>query len=125
MICRSCSAVDLESDLSNLLVQDVESRCSILGSNSSPCNECKELDNLDKFIARMEKKQFELKRNINRVHSPFIRMILSEIIAKISGLTIANFEQSWADFYPVLYFCRPSAATGGKLYLERRNLGHQ
>ena len=87
MICRSCSAIDLEVALSNLLVQDVE--CNILDSesNSSHCSQCKELDNLEKSIARLEMKRFELKRNINRTHSRFIRMIPAEIIAKISGFT--------------------------------------
>lgn len=37
-------------------------------------------------------KRFDLKRNINRAHSPFIRMISAEIIAKISGF--ANTEST-------------------------------
>ena len=87
--CRSCSAIDLEAAFSsNRLVQDVE--CSISGSNSSPCNECKELDNLEIFLARMEMKGFELKRNVNRAHSPLIRMVPAEIIAKISEFANTN-----------------------------------
>jgi hypothetical protein len=88
MICRRCT-VDLETALSNLLlvVQDVE--CSISGPNP-----CTELDNLDNSIARLEKKRSELKRDINRTHSPFIRMIPPEIIAKISGFASSDSDST-------------------------------
>lgn len=81
-------AATLGSDL--LQLEDIE--CSIsCPSNKLPCHPCIELANLDKFMAKLERKRSEVKRNINRTHSPFIRMIPPEIIARISGFANTNF----------------------------------
>ena len=66
-------------------------KSSISCSKSSPCKSCVELENLENALAKQRMKQYELKRNINRIHSPFIRVIPPEIIAKISGFAITNF----------------------------------
>lgn len=62
----------------------------------------------------MEMKRYQFKRNINHAHSPFIRMVPEEIIAKIYGFANTNLT-ILGRIYPFLYFCRPSAATGGEL----------
>jgi hypothetical protein len=87
MSCKLCGADD--SDSTTIDLQDLE--CGIFGPNSSPCNLCEELANLETLITRLGTKRFELKRNRNRTHSPFIRMIPPEIIARISGFTSTNF----------------------------------
>ena len=66
-------------------------KSSISCSDSSPCKSCVEVENLENAIARLEMKQYELKRIINRVHCPFIRLIPPEIIARISGFAITGF----------------------------------
>ena len=82
MICKHCGVT----------VEDPQRvKSSISCSNSSPCKSCVEVENLENTIAILEMKQYELKRNINRVHSPFIRLIPPEIIARISGFAITNF----------------------------------
>ena len=67
-------------------------------SSSSSSDLFMELENLENTIARLKMKQYELKRNINRTHSPFIRMIPSEIIAAISGF--ANTDVTIAGRLP-------------------------
>ena len=59
--------------------------------NSSACKSCMELENHEYAIARLKMKQCKLKRNINRSHSPFIRLIPPEIIAKISEFANTDF----------------------------------
>ena len=49
------------------------------------------LENLIRRPARLKKKQAELNREINRVHSPFIRMIPAEIISRISEFANTDF----------------------------------
>ena len=51
-----------------------------------------ELANLEIAIARLKRKRRELRQNKNRRHSPFIRSIPPEIIAKISGFANTNFR---------------------------------
>ena len=60
------------------------------GPNSLPCDPCKELSDLENIMARLVKRQSELKRNINRTHSLLICRIPPEIIAKISGFTTTD-----------------------------------
>lgn len=59
--------------------------------------------------ADSKNKRAELKRNINRAPSPFIRMIPPEIITIISEFANTDFT------HPLLYDSRLSAATGGEL----------
>ena len=66
-------------------LQGVASECNISHSNSSPCNSCMELASLENAVARD-------KRNINRSHSPFLRIIPPEIIATISGFANTDFS---------------------------------
>ena len=82
MICEHCDVT--VDDL-----QGVEG--STTCSDSPACNNCVEVAQLENIIARLKTKQCELKRNINRVHSPFIRIIPPEIIARISGFAITDF----------------------------------
>ena len=90
MICLKPDATDSQVDPTlGSDLRDVE--CSFSRTKRSPCDPCMELANLEKFIVELEKKRSELKRNINRTHSPFIRMIPPEIIAKISGYTNTDF----------------------------------
>ena len=87
MICKFCDNSDVTVD--DLLVQGIE--CIIPCSNSSPCKFCVELENLENAIDGLLIKQCELKRNINRSHSQFIRLIPPEIIARISGFANTDF----------------------------------
>ena len=57
----------------------------------SPCKSCGKVANLENAIARLEIQRCELKRNINRSHSLFIRMLPPEIVAKISGFANIDF----------------------------------
>ena len=82
MICKHC-AVTVDD------LQGIKSCMSC--SSSSPCKFCVEVANLENAIARLEIKRYDLKRIINRVHSPFIRLIPPEIIARISGFANTNF----------------------------------
>jgi hypothetical protein len=50
-----------------------------------------ELANLGNVIAILKMKRCELKRNINRIHSPFIRILPPQIIAMISGFANTDF----------------------------------
>ena len=85
MVCKHC-------DNSDITVDDLEGvECSISCSNSSPCKSCLELANLEDAIARLKMRRCEIKRNINRSHSPFIRIIPPEIIATISGFANIDF----------------------------------
>jgi hypothetical protein len=85
MICKHC-------DNSDVTVDDLQGvECSISSSNSSPCKSCMELANLENAMAILKMKRCDLKRNINRIHSPFIRIIPPEIIAMISGFANTNF----------------------------------
>ena len=86
MICKHCGVDD--SDVTVDDVQDAEHSNSC--SNSSPCNLCMELADLENAIARLKMKRCELKRNVNRRHSPFIR-IPPEIISTISGFANTEF----------------------------------
>ena len=88
MICEHCG-LDNSDAIIDDLVQGIE--CNISCSNSSPCNLCMELANVENAIARLKMKRCELKRSINRRHSPFIRIIPPEIIATISGFADTNF----------------------------------
>ena len=72
-------------NLNNSNVDDVQGvECSVSCSSSSPCNLCMELANIENAIASLKMKRCELQRDINRGHSPFIRIIPPEIIATIS-----------------------------------------
>ena len=82
MICKHCGVT--VDDL-----QDIEGSTSC--SNSSACKLCVELANHENAIARLKMKRCELKRNINRSHSLFIRILPPEIIAKISEFANADF----------------------------------
>jgi hypothetical protein len=83
-----CLKPDVDATL-RVGLRDVH--CSIPRTKRSPCDPCMELANLENFIVELEKKRSELKRNINRTHSPFMRMIPPEIIARISGFTNTDF----------------------------------
>jgi hypothetical protein len=89
MICNYCGVHNSDGTVDDLLQQSVA--CSTSCSNSSPCNLCIELENLEIAIARLKTKRCELKRIINRGHSPFIRIIPPEIIATISGFANTDF----------------------------------
>ena len=64
---------------------------TISSSNSLPIDLFTELSNLGKAITELKIKQSDSKRNKNRIHSPFIRLIPSEIIVAISRFAITNF----------------------------------
>ena len=83
-ICKHCSVQVTVDD-----PQGVKSGVSC--SKSSPCKSCVEMEDLESAIAKLKMEQHELKRNINVINSPFIRLIPPEIIAKISGFVIADF----------------------------------
>ena len=85
MICKYCDNSDVTVDD----LQGVEG--SISCSNSSLCKYCLEVANLKNAIDRLKLERYELKRNINRSHSPFFRLIPPEIIARISGFAITDF----------------------------------
>ena len=97
MICKHC---DNSGVIVDDLVQGVEDIIS--SSNSSPRNLFMELENLENTIAKLEMKQCELKRDLNRRHSPFIRIIPSEIIATISGLASTDFTITGSLPSPIL-----------------------
>ena len=78
-ICEHCGVTELTVDD----LQGVEGSIS-----SSTCKSCLELANA---IYRLEVKRSKLKRKINRIHSPFIRMIPPEIIARISEFANTDF----------------------------------
>ena len=101
MICKHCRRID-NSDVTVDDLQGVE--CSNSCSNSSPCNVCVELANLEDAIARLKMKRCELQleRNINRSHSPFIRRIPPEIIATISGFANTDFTITGSLPVPIL-----------------------
>ena len=82
MVCKYC-------DNSDVTVDDLEGVDSC--SNTSPCKSCVELVNLENAIARHKMKRCELKRNINRIHSPFNRIIPPDIIATISRFANTDF----------------------------------
>ena len=84
-ICKHCSVQVTVDD-----PQGVKSSVSC-SSNSSPCKSCLELEDLENAIVKLKMEQYELKRNINVINSPFIRLIPPEIIAKISGFAITDF----------------------------------
>ena len=83
MICKHCGV--------NVTVDDLQGVEGTLCSNSSTCKPCVELANHENAIARLEMKQCELKRKINRSHSLFIRIFPPEIIAKISEFANTDF----------------------------------
>jgi hypothetical protein len=60
-------------------------------SNSSPSDLFMELEVLENALSKLKIEQCELKRNKNHIHSSFIRIIPSEIIAVISGFAITDF----------------------------------
>ena len=70
-------------------LQGVEETTSF--SNDSQSDLFMELENLENAITELKIKQCDLKRNKNRRHSSFIRLIPSEIIVAISGFAITNF----------------------------------
>ena len=81
MICKYCGVT--VDDL-----QGVEVSISESCSDSSTCESCLELANA---LARLEIKRSELKQKINRIHSPFIRIIPPKIIARISEFANTDF----------------------------------
>ena len=87
MICKHCG---LTVTVDNLKGDEGSISCS----NSSACKSCSELANA---IAGLELERSKLKRNINRIHSPFIRMLPPEIIARISQSAITDFPGSLPD----------------------------
>ena len=92
MICKRCKNSGGTTSSVDDLVQDIDSvEDTISCSNNSPSDILMELTNLESTIARLTMKQYELKRNVNRRHSPFIRIIPSEIIAMISGFANTKF----------------------------------
>ena len=70
-------------------LQGVEETTSF--SNGSQSDLFMELENLENAITELKIKQCDLKRNKNRRHSSFIRLIPSEIIVAISGFAITDF----------------------------------
>ena len=90
MICkrRGTDDSDATSASGDPQLEDIE--CNILGPDLSPCDPCKELADLKILMARLIKRRSELKRNINRIHSPFLLKIPAEIIAKISEFMITD-----------------------------------
>ena len=100
MICTHYSVDNSDVTVDDL--QDVE--CSISSPHSSPCNLCMELRlaNLENALARLKMDRCELKRNVNRIQSPFIRIIPPEIIAKISGFVNTDFTIIGSQPAPIL-----------------------
>ena len=88
---------------SDVIVDDLQDvQCIISCSNSSPCKSCVGVTNLENAIDRLNMERCELKRNINRSHSQFIRLIPPEIIARISGFAIADFTTKGSLPAPIL-----------------------
>ena len=91
MICKHCGVTDvtdLQGDMG-----------SISCSNGSACESCLELANT---IAGLQIKRSEVKRKINRIHSPFIRILPPEIIARISESAITDFPGNLPDVLVLL-----------------------
>ena len=81
MICEHCGVTVDE-------LQGVEVSISDSSSDSSTCKSCLELANA---LSRLEIKRSKLIQKINRIHSPFIRIIPPEIIARISEFANTDF----------------------------------
>ena len=85
MICK-------HSENSSVTVDDLQGvEDTISCPNSLPSDLFTELANFENAITRLKIKQSDLKRNKNRRHSSFIRLIPSEIIVAISGFAITDF----------------------------------
>jgi hypothetical protein len=87
MICKHCG-ITVESDDQ----QGGEGRNLSSDTDSSACKSCVEVEYHENAIARLKIKRSELKRNINRSHSPFIRLIPPEAIARISEFASIDFK---------------------------------